>query len=115
MRHAESEYPPRPLSGRELRRIEVEALAELYFNLREVDHAVDVAFIESGWRTDAWNTVGEDSRGLWQINVGPGAHPELSLWNLWDPMLNAYYAAQIYDASGWAAWLNSARRLNLPT
>lgn len=111
----ESDYPPIPLSGRKLRRIEIEALAELYFDLKHVDEAVDVAELESGWRTDAWNHDGEDSRGLWQINVGPQAHTELAKWNLWDPMINAYFASQIYDVSGWAAWLKSATKLGLPT
>lgn len=114
MPHAESDYPPRPVSGRQLRRAEVEMLAVLYFPLKEVDHAVDVALLESAWHTDAWNDDGEDSRGLWQINVGAGAHPELAVWNLWDPMLNAWFAAIIYNLSGWGAWLNSARKLGLP-
>jgi len=109
----ESRFPDRPTSLRRLRRSEVTALACLYFPLEEVDHAVDVAQIESEWHTAAWNHTGEDSRGLWQINVAPGAHPDLAVWNLFDPMLNAYFAAQIWRQSGWRAWYNAARILGL--
>ena len=88
-------------------------LAAMYWPLAEVDNAVDVAEIESGWRTHAHNTDGEDSRGPWQINVVPAAHPELAVWNLFDPQINAFFAAQIWRESGWAAWYNSAKRLGL--
>ena len=93
MPHSESEYPPRPVSGRMLRRSEVTAIALCYFPLNEVDNAVDVARLESAWHTDAWNNDGEDSRGLWQINVVAAAHPELAAWNLFDPTVCAYFAA----------------------
>lgn len=102
-----------PLSGRTLRRCEVSALASLYWPLDEIDNAVNVAELESHFRTDAHNTNGEDSRGPWQINVARGAHPELAVWNLFDPQLNAYFAHEIWLASGWAAWYNSARALGL--
>jgi hypothetical protein len=88
-------------------------LAAMYFPLDQVDNAVDVAFLESGWRTHAHNTDGEDSRGLWQINVVPAAHPELAVWNLFDGQVNAYFAARIWEESGWAAWYNSAKTLGL--
>lgn len=108
-----TEYPPIPLSGRSLRRCEVTILAALYWPLEEIDHAVDVALLESGWYTAAWNRAGEDSRGLWQINVVRQAHPELAGWNLWDPQVNAYFAHRIWQASGWGAWLNAAKKLGL--
>jgi hypothetical protein len=54
-----------------------------------------------------------DSRGLWQINVSGLAHPELARFNLWDPQVNAYYAARIWRDSGWKAWYNSAKQLGL--
>jgi len=107
------DYPPCPMTLRTLRRAEVTLLAALYFPLEEIDHAVDVAKLESGWNTGAWNTEGEDSRGLWQINVAPGAHPQLSESNLFDPQVNAYYAARIWQTSGWRAWYNSALALGL--
>jgi len=102
-----------PLSPRVLRRAEVTLLAALYWPLEEIDNAVDVAKLESGWNTAAHNPRGEDSRGLWQINVAPGAHPHLAGTNLYDPQINAYFAADIWRASGWRAWYNSARTLGL--
>lgn len=106
-------YPRCPLTPRTLRRCEVTALACLYWPIEEADNAVDVAQLESGWRTSAWNTDGEDSRGLWQINVGEGAHPDLARYNLFDPQVNAWYAYHIWKSSGWRAWYNSAVRLGL--
>lgn len=102
-----------PLSPRTLRRCEVYALATLYWPLEEVDNAVQVAYLESGFQTHARNTRGEDSRGLWQINVVPAAHPGLAQYNLYDPQINAFFAAQVWRESGWGAWLNSARILGL--
>lgn len=104
---------PLPLTDRQLLRIEVTSLALLYFPLDQVDNAVNVAELESAFRTGAWNNDGEDSRGLWQINVGPGAHPDLADYNLFDPQVNAFFAARIYSSSGWHAWYNSAKRLGL--
>jgi hypothetical protein len=47
-----------------------------------------IALAESGGRSDAHNPVGEDSRGLWQINAR--AHPKLAQdLNLFDPAQNA--------------------------
>lgn len=107
------QIPPLSLTQRTLRRCEVTLLAALYWPLEQIDNAVDVARLESGWNTGAWNTTGEDSRGIWQINVGPGAHPGYSQFNLFDPQCNAYFAAQIWRASGWRAWYNSALALRL--
>lgn len=109
----EATYPPCPLTPRTLRRAEVTLLASLYFPIEEIDNAVDVAQLESGWRTEAWNNDGEDSRGLWQINVAAGAHPNLRDSNLFDPQVNAWYAAIIWRTSSWRAWYNSAIKLNL--
>lgn len=109
----ERSYPAIALSARTLRRCEVSALAALYWPLEEIDHAVDVCRLESGYNTAAWNTAGEDSRGLWQINVSAAAHPDLARQNLWDPQVCAFYAAVIWRASGWEAWYNSAKQLGL--
>lgn len=106
-------YPDRPLTPRTLRRSEVVVLATLYWPLEEVDNAVEVCRLESGFRTHAWNNQGEDSRGLWQINVSTSAHPELRHVNLYDPQVNAYHAARIWRFSGWRAWYNSAKQLGL--
>jgi len=108
-----SSYPLIPLTARTLRRCEVTAIASLYFPLEHIDNAVNVAQIESGWNTAAWNNSGEDSRGLWQINVVEAAHPQYADYNLFDPQVCGYFAAIIWRASGWAAWYNAAKQLGL--
>jgi len=101
-----------PISNRQLLRIEVEALARLYWPEREVQNAVQIALQESGFWTGAANLDGEDSRGLWQINLE--AHPHLQTWNLFDPQINAYFAHVIWqEAEGWTPWLNAAKKLGL--
>ncbi|MDQ0373756.1 NlpC/P60 family protein [Cellulomonas humilata] len=57
-----------------------------------------IALAESGGETGAHNAVGEDSRGLWQINVS--AHPSLQGVDLSDPLANAKAA---FDVSGGGA------------
>ncbi|GEK19818.1 NlpC/P60 family protein [Cellulomonas xylanilytica] len=57
-----------------------------------------IALAESGGETGAHNAVGEDSRGLWQINVA--AHPDLQGVDLSDPLANAKAA---FDVSGGGA------------
>lgn len=66
--------------------------------------AIAVALAESGGNPAAHATVGEDSRGLWQINVSPAAHPELASQNLYDPDTNAAAAYGIWKRSGWGPW-----------
>jgi len=102
-----------PITARELRRHEVTLLAAMYWPYEEIDHAVDVARLESGWCTEAHNKTGEDSRGLWQINVF--AHPSYGRLNLFDPQVNAWCAYQVWKAAGnWRPWLNAAIALKLP-
>ncbi|MBL7497336.1 peptidoglycan-binding protein [Frankia sp. CNm7] len=64
---------------------------------------VAIALAESAGNRNAHATVGEDSRGLWQINMR--AH---SSWvgsrNLYDPATNAWAAAQVCKSSGPNAW-----------
>jgi len=48
--------------------------------------------MESGGNPDSHNTNGEDSRGLFQINLF--AHPQWSHLNLFDPAINARIAAE---------------------
>jgi hypothetical protein len=64
---------------------------------------VAVALAESGGNPDAHNTSGEDSRGLWQINMRAHAG-----WvgnrNLYDPATNAWAARRVCDGSGPRAW-----------
>ncbi|HKE73341.1 MAG TPA: NlpC/P60 family protein [Acidimicrobiales bacterium] len=53
-----------------------------------------IAMAESGGNTDAHNPHGEDSRGLWQVNVAGGVRG--NTWgNLYDPSANARAAFEI--------------------
>lgn len=52
-----------------------------------------IALAESGGNTGAHNPVGEDSRGLWQINVA--AHQDLAGVDLGDPLENARAAFRV--------------------
>ncbi len=77
--------------------------------------AVAVAMAESGGNPNAHATVGEDSRGLWQMNVR--AHPDLASANLYDPQTNADAAYALWKRSGWGPWSahnNGAYLLFLP-
>ncbi|WP_051807649.1 NlpC/P60 family protein [Actinoplanes subtropicus] len=63
-----------------------------------------IALAESGGNSKSHNPVGEDSRGLWQINGK--AHPDfLTKYNLYDPLDNAKAAFEIShrgeDISPW--------------
>ncbi|TDQ00747.1 NlpC/P60 family protein [Labedaea rhizosphaerae] len=62
-----------------------------------------VALAESGGNGGARNPRGEDSRGLWQINVR--SHPDLAKYDLYDPVQNAKAAYQVSqggaDVSPW--------------
>ncbi len=53
-----------------------------------------IALAESGGNTEAHATHGEDSRGLWQINVRPGVRS--NTWgDLYDPLTNARAAFEV--------------------
>lgn len=105
---------PVPISDRTLTRQEVLGLVLPLWPADEWENAVNVALRESGFRTGAHNTDGEDSRGLWQLNVAEGASPLLAEWNLWDPQLNAYLAHKMWAGRRWRPWLNAAVALGLP-
>jgi len=69
--------------------------------------AFAIALAEScGGHSDAWNCTGEDSRGLWQINVAPGANSDLlALGNLFNSEVNARAARIVHDRNGgWCPW-----------
>jgi lysozyme-like protein/NlpC/P60 family protein len=57
-----------------------------------------VALAESGGNGGARNPNGEDSRGLWQINVR--SHPDLAKYDLYDPVQNAKAAYQVSQSGG---------------
>ncbi|CUU58008.1 Transglycosylase SLT domain-containing protein [Parafrankia irregularis] len=64
---------------------------------------VAVALAESGGNTTAHATVGEDSRGLWQINMR--AHASwVGNRDLYDPNVNAWAARQVCQSQGITAW-----------
>jgi hypothetical protein len=63
---------------------------------------VAIALAESSGNPAAHNANGEDSRGLWQINVR--THPALAAGNLYDPTTNAEAARQICESAGPGAW-----------
>ena len=70
----------------------------------EWDNAAAVAWVESRWYPGAHNPSGEDSRGLWQINVGPGAHTQWASRSLWDAAVNADTAYELWTYQGWGPW-----------
>ncbi|HYN94202.1 MAG TPA: transglycosylase SLT domain-containing protein [Pilimelia sp.] len=74
------------------------------FNPDEATTMTAVALAESGGNSRAHNPVGEDSRGLWQINAR--AHPGLAdKYDLYDPLQNAKAAYAVSqkgeDISPW--------------
>lgn len=81
---------------------EVRGLALIYWPPEQVNNAVAIAQCESGFETGAWAIELEDSRGLWQLNLD--AHPAWALWNLFDPLNNAYFAHQLWSQQGWSPW-----------
>jgi len=83
-----------------------EYLSQAGFKGTALQAALDIAYCESGFNTNAHNTNGEDSRGLMQINVSPNANPQYYNFNLFDPRINTQVAYQIFKAWGnkFAAW-----------
>ena len=63
-----------------------------------------IAMAESGGNTAAHNNKGEDSRGLGQVNIGPGANTDLAGFDLFDPSQNAKAMRIVYDRQGPGAW-----------
>lgn len=91
-------------------------LVTRYFGTANADLALAIINFESHGDPSSHNTKGEDSRGLMQINVGPGANTDLSGLNLFDPETNIKAAAQtILPRQGWGAWstLSEAKSLLL--
>lgn len=69
------------------------------FSADEAATMTAIALAESNGNGQAHNTTGEDSRGLWQINVR--AHPELGRrLDLFDPMQNAQAAFEVSRGGG---------------
>jgi hypothetical protein len=81
---------------------EVRQLAEIAFPANQVSTAVEVALASSGFWTGAWGFYDGDQRGLWQLDVEQS--PPLLYYNLFDPFLNAHFAARLWRTYGWRAW-----------
>ena len=80
------------------------------FPRAEWNNAARVSRCESEWFSGAHNTDGEDSRGVFQINVEEAANPMYADWDLFDIATNCLAAGQIFKAwktargNGWGAW-----------
>lgn len=82
----------------------LDALLKAGFNQSEAVTMLAVSLAESGGNSNAHNPRGEDSRGLFQINIGPGANTDLANMDLYDPYENAKAAKIVYDRQGLSAW-----------
>jgi hypothetical protein len=107
--------PPGPeqLRGpddRLLEQYEVRGLIAIYWPDDEQEHAQAICKCESGFHTGAWAILGEDSRGLFQLNVA--AHTQMAAYNLFDPQINCFFAHQLWVAQGWQPW-TCAKRLGI--
>lgn len=67
------------------------------FRGSHLNAALQIAYCESGYNSNAHNLAGEDSRGLMQINVAANANPQYKNYNLFDPGINTRVAYQIYS------------------
>lgn len=65
--------------------------------------AVAIVLGESSGETDAHNPSGEDSVGIWQINLDAHAD-KMSRSSARDPGTATRYAKQLYRESGWTPW-----------
>ncbi|MCK9250997.1 MAG: phage tail tape measure protein [Solirubrobacteraceae bacterium] len=82
--------------------------------------ATAIAGGESTYNPRAHATRGEDSRGLWQINLD--AHGWARKWNLWDPVTNAKAMHRVsgggknwgpwtvYKTGAYTKWMDTARK-----
>jgi len=80
------------------------ALVMRIFPASEWGNALAIMYRESRGNPKAHNTKGEDSRGLFQINVAAGAHPELAEMDLFDPAENVQIAYKLWQEQGWSPW-----------
>jgi len=112
--------------GRTLDEAEVRnILAQAGFEGEDLENAVDVSRLESGWRTNAEGDKGITSNkwdysiGLFQIrslkDYKKYNDPKREPLHLYDPLENAKAAKQIFDGSGrWSdAWYNTSKKLGL--
>lgn len=84
------------------------------FSAQEIPTMVAIAMAESGGRATAHNnnrSTGDDSYGLWQINMidelGPERRRQFGISSnssLWDPNVNAMAARKVKESQGFGAW-----------
>ena len=92
------------------------AIRESGWPEEEWENAAKIAKCESSFIPSAHNPRGEDSRGLWQINLRAwGADPFISQLDLWDPFDNAKAAHYVWVRQGYRAWYHCGRRAGLVT
>lgn len=79
-----------------------------------LNYAVEIARCESDFNTNAHNTSGEDSRGLFQINVSESANPQYKKYDLFNPQINCNIAFEMFrdNNNTFERW-TCARNLNL--
>lgn len=77
-------------------------------------YAARITWCESRFNPRAHNPTGEDSRGLYQINIVPAANPDLARFDLFDATQNVEAAGIVWRRQGWRAWLNCARAMGIP-
>ena len=115
---ANNNTAPSNLSGKNSRVLGYSELVSLAkgagFNQEQAVTMAAIAMGESRGRTNAHNPnakTGDDSYGLWQINMLGKMGPERrKLFNiqsnedLWDPAVNAKAAYKLYQMQGFGAW-----------
>lgn len=74
-----------------------------------------IALAESGGDPNKDNVnpaTGDDSHGLWQINIARNANPEYASYNLHDPNVNAGIAVKLANSGhgldNWSTWKSGA-------
>jgi hypothetical protein len=87
--------------------------ARKYFKGGTLKTMLAIALAESGGRLRAWNRKGEDSRGPWQINVGPGANTDLAGMPLFTYPGNAKADRIVLNRQGFDAWTMYSNRTYL--
>ena len=91
----------------------VQAVIRASFERKDYEAMAAIAECESSFVPTAWNQNGEDSRGHWQINIGPGANTDMRHRDLFDPFQNGEAARIILDRQGYRAWFHCSKRNGL--
>lgn len=92
-------------------RVTLRQLVAKYFPPEQIDNILALIDAESGGYPGAWNSTGEDSRGLLQVNLA--AHRQWANVDLTNPDTNLRLASQLWQSGGWNPWFNNANKLGL--